>query len=370
MRQRTATNNFLILPMQFRLSTIFLVFFNVAASLAVFEEWGILVSVIMLLAALSINRAKTVEMGILFAFLIVFAGLSCAGLLTPAVARSPEAARRAACMNNLERIGDALNSYHKTNGHFPMPYTIDRNGKPLFSWRVEILQMFHNELNLNAYNKLYRSLKKDDPWNSAENTEYLNKIPIMEYICPSAYRNKNDYFTSNYIALIGPETAWNTDKPVKLSDLPDGGSHTVMVIEVVNSGIHWAEPRDLTIKEALERMKSGEGLRMSAGHPTIVDVLFADGSVKCMPKSISISDWKKIFNGDVKDIDKLVEDQGDSEVPDLNVAKLDGEHMPFGKLDDKSEVWKVAFGFIIWLFSVVLLFRHAIKSRRKPAPTT
>jgi prepilin-type processing-associated H-X9-DG protein len=352
--------------MQFRLSTLFLVFFNVAASLALFGVWGILVSVTILLAALSINHAKNLGIGIFGALTIVFFGLVCTGLLTPQRATAPEAVRRMRCMNNLTQIGQALHNYYKANEHFPKPYSVDQEGKPLMSWRIEILPMMGNVAISNSYSNIYNSLKKDEPWNSPENAKLLNQVSIKEFVCPSAYRNKKDYFTTNYIAVIGPGTAWNEDKPVKLSDLPYGGSHTVMVIEVVNSGVNWAEPRDLTVEDALERMKTAEGLRISAGHPSIVNVLFADGSVKCCRKTISISGWKKLFAGDVKNIDSFLENEENDEVPASDVANLDGERMPSGSFDDKSTVLTNILSFVVWLFSVVLLFRRAVKSRRKP----
>ena len=37
------------------------------------------------------------------------------------------------------------------------------------------------------------------------------------------------------MAVVGPGTAWRKDRPVAFSELPDKGSHTVMLVEVADS---------------------------------------------------------------------------------------------------------------------------------------
>ena len=110
---------------------------------------------------------------------------------------------------------------------------------------------------------------------------------------------------TDYIAVIGPGTAWREDESIKLSDLPDGGSHTVMVMEVVNSGINWAEPRDLTVEEVLEYMKTEKELHFWTKHPNVINVLFADGTVRSLPTDTPISLWEKMLAGEVKDIESI-----------------------------------------------------------------
>jgi hypothetical protein len=57
-------------------------------------------------------------------------------LLQPAVAVSPEAARRNACIKNLTLLGIALHNYHDKYKSFPPAYVADANGKPMHSWRI------------------------------------------------------------------------------------------------------------------------------------------------------------------------------------------------------------------------------------------
>ncbi|MGD0517053.1 MAG: DUF1559 domain-containing protein [Thermoguttaceae bacterium] len=274
------------------------------------------------------------------------------------ISSAREAARRATCIHKPKQIGLALHNYNDANKHFPSANICDKNGKPLFSWRVQILPMLE-------CGDIYNSLKIDEPWNSPHNTQVLSQFkpnygPSYPYYeCPSADHKNND-FTTNYIAVIGPGTAWRENGPVKFSDLPDKGSHTVMVVEVVNSGVHWAEPRDITVDEALERMKTGKGLRISSPHPGGINLLFADGAVRTLPSKMPISVWQKILAGEIKDWDNIQEmiDPSAPDMVDVSILRSD------------PDKWKIILGAIIWLFSVVLLFRRAIKSRRKPELAT
>jgi hypothetical protein len=340
--------------MQFTLSTIFLIFFHVAATLALFGGWGVWIAGVMLFAAFRINRAKRPKDAIADVMILIAIGIICPGLLLSAISSPRGAIMRAACMNNLKQIGLALHNYHDTNNNFPPANVCDKNGKALFSWRVEILPMLDND-------SLYNALNKDEPWNSPNNIKQLNRtIPL--YKCPSG-GSENVDFSTNYIAIIGPGTAWREDGLVKLTDLPDGGSHTVMALESINSGVHWAEPRDLTVEEAIEGLKTGKGLRISTAHPSVIQVLLADGAVRSIPAQMSISVWEKLLAGEITDIDNMDDliSPDATDMVDVHVNVPGSSPLVWNE-------WTIILGVIVWLFSVVLLFRCAIKSRKKPVP--
>jgi hypothetical protein len=94
---------------------------------------------------------------------------------------------------------------------------------------------------------------------------------------------------ASYVAVTGPGTAWD-DHRLK-SDPP-----RAIVIEVVNSGIQWAEPRDMTLDEACRGPGDGSHPGISSRHmvsgqfffqdEAAVNVLFSDGSVQSIPADL------------------------------------------------------------------------------------
>jgi prepilin-type processing-associated H-X9-DG protein len=186
--------------------------------------------------------------------------------------------------------------------------------------------------------------------------ELLSKNHIYEYEFGSEYQNEEGF--THLVAIIGPGTAWREDGPVKLSDLPDGGKHTVMAVEVVDSGVHWAEPRDLTMDEALEGLKTGKGLRISSAHPGGINILFADGEVQTLPLKMPISVWQKILAGDAIDLD-YIWDSYDESAPDM--VDVSVNIPPY-----EPSKWPIILSIVVWLLSIVLLFHRAIKSRPRP----
>jgi prepilin-type processing-associated H-X9-DG protein len=334
--------------LQYRLSTLFLIFFVVAATLALFGAWGIWIAGVLFLAALCLNRAKRLMDGVVYSLLVVFIGIVCPGLMLPAVSSAREAARCANCNGNMKQLGLGLLNFEASRKHFPSVHACDKDGKPLFSWLVAILP--HLE-----YDLIYNKLKKDEPWDSPQNTKVLSRLRIEEFVCPSVNREDNDT-SSNYVAIIGPGTIWRKEGTVKLSDLQNGSSHTIAVVETADSGKHWAEPFALTVDEVLENMRTGKGVRISSCHPGGVNVVFADSSVHTFPTKMPLSIWRQLLSGEFNRFDEL-EPQIDPNAPDM-VDVYVGTPGP--------KPWAIILGVIVWLVSIVLLFHRAVKSRKKP----
>ena len=219
-------------------------------------------------------------------FLLGFLLLPWLGL---AVIDPPEMFWRQGCKNNLKQIGLALHDYHETYGTLPPAYIAKQNERSMHSWRA-LLWPFIERSQL--YPKgLYLKYNFHQPWDSPNNGELVSGMPYV-YACPEATDSSNGHgnYTS-YAAVIGPRTAWPGLVGRRFTDFKDGTSNTILLVECKPGDILWAEPRDLTVEEALDLLVPSEPWTAPNHHWENFfyeyaggrNVLFADGSVEHVP---------------------------------------------------------------------------------------
>ncbi len=213
----------------------------------------------------------------LFAGLAILVILVMGALLLPAIQAAREAARRSACVNNLRQVGMALQSYHDKYKSFPPAVTADAEGKPLHSWRVLILPYLGDP----QAAQIYADYHFDEPWNSPANLALAAQAPSA-LRCPSG----DSLHEAAYLAVVGPETAWPGTGAMTVREIAeaDGTSNTIMVVESVDSKIHWMEPRDLSLAEAERGINAGGAAGISSPHFGGANALYADGSVQYLPE--------------------------------------------------------------------------------------
>jgi hypothetical protein len=196
------------------------------------------------------------------------------------IGQARETARKAQCRNTLKQIGLALSNYREIFGCFPPPYIADETGQPRHSWRV-LLRPFIDA------SHFYSRYRFDEPWNGPNNSELIaaeqGRFPW--YHCPS--HDNDDAFMTDYVAVVGPGTAWDVEHPVRMRDITDGPGNTLLVVEVVGSGIHWAEPRDLAIDQMAPTVNAKTGLGISSRHVGGAHGLMADGTVVFLSDKLS-----------------------------------------------------------------------------------
>jgi prepilin-type processing-associated H-X9-DG protein len=207
-----------------------------------------------------------------------------------------QAARRSQCKYNLKQIGLAVHNYHEKFGCFPPAFIADENGRPVHSWRVLILPFLDQA-------PLYNKYRFDEPWDGPNNSKLANAIlPI--YNCPSDDHGgtSNSSTATDYVAIVGGETAWPESGSAAIADIRDGTSNTLLVVEVANSGIHWMEPRDLHVVQMAPTVNAKSGQGISSRHTGGANGLIADGSVRFIPDSRSATElraWLTAHAGDV-----------------------------------------------------------------------
>lgn len=192
-------------------------------------------------------------------------------LLLPAVQAAREAARRAQSMNNLKQIALAMHNYHDVHKEFPSQWNVDKDGKPLLSWRVQLLPYLEQEA-------LYRQFKLDEPWDSPNNKKLIEKMPAV-------FRSPNSTAApgkTNYLGISGPGRFFDGEKVTRLQDITDGTSNTIMVVEANNaSAVIWTKPEDYTPAEG-NPTAGLTGLR-----PGGFVVAFCDGSVRFIQQTVN-----------------------------------------------------------------------------------
>src|SRR5690242_6262790 len=95
--------------------------------------------------SLMLNKCEFANWKVIF---LSVCSLAIVAVLLQAVALAwRDSVRRPQSMSKLKQLAFALNCYHDVYKSFPPAYVADKNGKPLYSWRVLILpNIGENEL--------------------------------------------------------------------------------------------------------------------------------------------------------------------------------------------------------------------------------
>jgi hypothetical protein len=185
-------------------------------------------------------------------------------------------------MNNLKQIGLALHNTYDVYKAFPTPANYDKDGKPLLSWRVNILPYVEE-------NDLYRQFRRDEPWDSEHNRKLIERMPAV-YRRPFADPKT---VTTPYQMPIGKGTVFQPGKKTTFAQIRDGTAKTIGLIEVdPEQEVIWTKPDDWEVdwENPTKGLAGGPGRRFAA--------VFLDGSVYLIPKSIERDRLRAMLTGD------------------------------------------------------------------------
>jgi hypothetical protein len=92
--------------------------------------------------------------------------------------------------------------------------------------------------------QLTERFRFDESWDSPANRG-LHDMRPPSFFCPSYPEGAQKGYTS-FVAVVGPRTLFPSDgRTRRLADVRDDPKSTLMIVESVNTSIHWMEPRDL-----------------------------------------------------------------------------------------------------------------------------
>ena len=87
----------------------------------------------------------------------------------------------------------------------------------------------------------YKIVVPGDPANS----RLLARIP-PQYVCVS-HPNAVGSTSTAYAAVFGAQCVFRGTEPVKIVDITDGASNTLLVVEAGDAGIPWMKPEDVDV---------------------------------------------------------------------------------------------------------------------------
>jgi hypothetical protein len=195
----------------------------------------------------------------------------------------PESRWRSDCKNSIKQIVLALHNYHDAFQTLPPPYTLGPDGQKLHSWRTLILPY----LTIDRYDdsqssaEFYDQIRLDEPWDSTHNfnvEQQFGKSIRKFFHCQSdPLEEGKPQQDVSYLAVVGPRTIWNTEKPIGFSSVVDGSSNTIAIVETADTGVFWMEPRDLHVDQMSSKINDLRGQGLSSYHENESRTKFAGG---------------------------------------------------------------------------------------------
>jgi hypothetical protein len=214
-------------------------------------------------------------------------------LLLPAVQAARTAARRAQSTGDLKQIGLALHNFNAANGHFPADIR-SKDGKPLLSWRVQILPFIEQQA-------LFNEFHLDEPWDSPHNRELAARMPP-----PFAHPMSNDAPDMTfYRGFMGKQAIFDPKVPegVGLPSITDGTSNTLAVVEA-KEAVSWTKPEsDVPFDPDAKLDEIPALLEKLGGHfPGGFNALFCDASVRFIRESVNPVVFKALITRDAGEV--------------------------------------------------------------------
>lgn len=177
---------------------------------------------------------------------------------------------------------------------------LDDSGIPAHSWRILILPYIDAK-------DLYDRYRFDEPWNGPNNSKLANEIPSV-YQCPSFvnYHKHHDLTTArinqstNYVAVVAANSVFSGDTPLRIKNITDGSSNTILVTEARHHSVHWMQPDDVTEADILFDLHSAID-DDQANHLGGLQCVFGDGTVRFISSTVDLATFHALITRNAND---------------------------------------------------------------------
>ncbi len=105
------------------------------------------------------------------------------------------------------------------------------DGRPWHSWRAAILPQLGRD-------DLAKRYRWDEPWDGPHNRELVRARPD---VFGSSQADSGSDSVSHFVAVTGPQTIWPENYAAQFSDVQDGVSNTVCLVQLPTSEISWLD---------------------------------------------------------------------------------------------------------------------------------
>jgi thiol-disulfide isomerase/thioredoxin len=236
----------------------------------------------------------------------------------------------AAGQENLKRIGLAMHEYHSKHGHFAPALLTGPDGKTQYSWRLALLPWLGEE-------NLFAQYRLDQPWDSANNLKVLDRMPDV-YRAPTIPAGTHN---TSYFAVTGPKTVFAGKDGISISQIPDGTSNVIMVVETKRA-VPWTKPEDISY-DAEARLPEFGGF-----HRGGFNAMMADGDARFIefpPKNEEEIRFLLSKSWVIDRQKQIVAELAGRSAPDFTLKNLAGEEVTLSKLI-RGKVALIAFSAV------------------------
>lgn len=198
----------------------------------------------------------------------------------PASAEAEQmAVKKVRSRENLKSIALAFHNYADQNGHFPPAVLRGPDGKATYSWRVAILPLLGEQA-------LYDQYDRNQPWDSEQNRNVLEKMPaVFRHPLDESESTNSGYFV---FTGVNAATGEAEGAGVAMREFTDGTSNTLLAVEA-RQDIPWTKPEDLPYAQDQAPPKVGGWFE--GGFQTAL----ADGSVHFLDSQMSEQQLREVI---------------------------------------------------------------------------